>query len=245
MFSIFRKKRYLADLLGDFVDIHNHILPGIDDGAQNVEESLALIRGFQNLGIRHFVTTPHIHPLYPNTRKSIANAHQKLMSALMDHQITNVVVATAAEHMIDENFEELLNTKQYQAHPGRYLLVETSFLQSPLNFDEAIVQVARNQLIPILAHPERYQYLHQNPRRYRELKEKGIAMQLNLLSLGEYYEKEVQKMSFKLLDEGLVDFLASDIHNIPMLKALKEISLPKKRIEQLRPLLLNTVSEFY
>ena len=72
MFHIFHKKRFLIDYLRNFVDIHNHILPGIDDGAKNPEESLELIRGFQDFGVHRFIATPHImHHYYPNNKKTI------------------------------------------------------------------------------------------------------------------------------------------------------------------------------
>ncbi|MFZ9032294.1 MAG: tyrosine-protein phosphatase [Robiginitalea sp.] len=246
MFNFFQKKRYLADYLEGFVDIHNHILPGIDDGAKSVEESLELIRGFGELGIQNFIATPHIlQPLYPNTPETIRKAHQKLMGTLMDENMTQVSVDTAAEHMIDDSFENLLANNNFLPLKGDFILVEMSYLQPSLNFEEAIVQIVKKGLTPILAHPERYAYLHQNPQAYRKYKEQGIHFQLNMLSLGDYYGPEVQKMTRKLLELGYVDFIASDAHGPRHLNALKEICLKEKEADGLLTLIQNTIETFF
>ena len=246
MLDWFQKKTFLADYLEGFVDIHNHILPGIDDGAQNLEESLTLISEFANLGVQRFIATPHIFPaLYPNTPDTIDAAHQQLMDGLMDRGLTRVSVDAAAEHMIDASFEDLLSTGDYMPIKGRYLLVEMSFLQPSLNFDEAIIEIANRGLIPILAHPERYMYLHHNTGKYREFKNKGILFQVNLLSLGEYYGKDVHRMARKLLEQDMVDFVATDAHGLKHLKALREIQLKEKEADQLLPVIRNSIENFY
>lgn len=242
MFHFFSKKKYLADYLANFVDIHNHILPGIDDGAQDLKESMALIRGFGELGISHFVATPHIlPPLYPNTPESIGTAHSQLMDLLMDRHMTHVAIEPAAEHMIDDTFEDRLMKGAIMPLRQKFLLVEMSYLQPPLNFDEAILQISRKGYIPILAHPERYGFLHHRPGSYRKYAEKGVLLQLNLLSLGPYYGSEVQKMAYSLLDKGLIDFIASDAHNVRHLEALKAISLRERQLRLIEPVIQHTI----
>ncbi|MBC2840343.1 tyrosine-protein phosphatase [Robiginitalea sp. SC105] len=246
MFSFFEKKRYLVDHLEDFVDIHNHILPGIDDGAADLEASLGLVREFGELGIHRFIATPHIlQPLHPNNRETIEAAHDQLMDALMDHKMNDVAVEPAAEHMIDDTFELLLKEDGVMPLRNRYLLVEMSYLQPSLNFDECIVEISRKGFTPILAHPERYMYLHKQKGHYRKYAQKGTLFQLNFLSLGDYYGSEVQKMAFELLDEELVDFVASDAHGIKHLHALKEIRLSRKRMQQVEIVIQHTIEAFY
>ncbi|WP_088340978.1 tyrosine-protein phosphatase [Robiginitalea sediminis] len=246
MFQFFGKKHFLVDLLGHFADIHNHILPGIDDGAKTPEESLELVRAFEQIGITRFITTPHIlKPLYPNTPETIRGARETLLDTLLDHKLTHISIEASAEHMIDDGFEDMMENQAYMPMRGGYLLVEMSFLQPPLNFKESIVAVTRRNLTAILAHPERYLFLHRDPGKYARYKAKGMLFQLNMLSLGDYYEKQVQQMAFKLLDEGLVDFLASDMHNMKHFEALKRIQLPQKRMEQLRPVIDRTIELFY
>lgn len=246
MFTFFSKKQYLADYLENFVDIHNHLLPGIDDGAKNEEEALALVRAFEGFGIRKFIATPHIlRPLYPNTPETIRKAHGRLLDAMLDEQLTSISVEPAAEHMIDVSFDQMMESQEYMPLKDAYLLVEMSFLQPPLNFDEAIIEINKNRLTPILAHPERYLFLHRRPHTYQKYREQGILFQLNLLSLAGYYDKEVERMAWKLLDQDMIDFLATDIHNLHQCKALKELPLPMKKIDQLVPLIQKSIEVFY
>ena len=246
MVSFFSKKIFVVDLLEGIVDIHNHILPGIDDGAQTVEESLDLIKGFSEFGVQDFIATPHImHNYHDNTPKTIASALKLLQDHLRKHKMTNVVVDAAAEHMIDDNFESLLEQKGVMPMRKDYLLVEMSYLQRPINFDESIAAIIAKPYFTILAHPERYNFLHVRPRRYKEFKQQGILFQLNLLSLGEFYGKEVQKMAGKLLDDGLIDFIGSDVHNMNQLETLKKLTVSKKTKELLIPIIENTMLRLY
>ena len=122
MLKHFTKKRFLVDSLKNFVDIHNHILPGIDDGAKTVEDSLAMIRLFGELGVSHFIATPHImHNFYENNSTTIGSSLDQLRAALLANDLKNVVLEAAAEHMIDENFEQLLDSDQVMPIRNEYL----------------------------------------------------------------------------------------------------------------------------
>ncbi|NAS12382.1 tyrosine-protein phosphatase [Poritiphilus flavus] len=246
MFQIFAKKEYLVDHLSHYVDMHNHILPGIDDGAKTAEDSIALIKGFGEFGISRFIATPHImHNYYPNTRETIEGALATLQNELLKNDLKDVVIAAAAEHMIDDNFESILGKGQVMPMQKEYLLVEMSFLQPPINFDKALIKIAENHYYPILAHPERYVFLYQRQRKFQDYKERGMLFQLNLLSLGDYYGKQTTKMALKLLENGLIDYVASDVHNLHQLKTLKELSLPRKVLRQVLPLIRQTIEVFY
>ncbi len=236
----------MIDYLDGFIDIHNHILPGIDDGAKTVDDSIALIKGFAEFGVTHFIATPHImHNYYPNDKETISKALSEVKHALLTHNLKHIYVEAAAEHMIDDNFEHLLETGTAMSMRKEYLLVEMSYLQPPINFEEAIIKTATKGFFPVLAHPERYGFLHNRMRKYTEYKEHGILFQMNLLSLGEYYGKEVPKVANELLQEGLIDFLASDVHNLDQLNSLKKLTLSRKAVEQLLPLINNTIATFY
>jgi tyrosine-protein phosphatase YwqE len=246
MFNFFGKKVFLIDYLENFVDIHNHIIPGIDDGAKKPEESIALIKGFMEFGVSKFIATPHImHNYYPNTPETINKAHESLKNELLKNDLKNVSVAASAEHMVDDNFEAILSENAIMPMHRDYLLVEMSYLQPPLNFDAAIIKTASKRLYPILAHPERYGFLHGKPKKYPRYKEQGILFQLNFLSLGEYYGKEVPKMAMKLLEDGLIDFAASDVHNLDQLNALKNLSVSRKVLQQMIPVIHTTIETFY
>ncbi|MUH36578.1 histidinol phosphatase [Zobellia amurskyensis] len=246
MFQFFNKKKFLVDYLDGFIDIHNHILPGIDDGAKNVDDSIALIKAFSELGVNHFIATPHIMSnYYPNTKDTINSSLTALKNALLQNDLKDIALVASAEHMIDDNFEYLLENAGVMPMKKDYLLVEMSYLQPPINFDEAIVKTASKRFFPVLAHPERYGFLHHRKKRYQEYKNNGILFQMNLLSLSEYYGKEVPKVALELLDNGLIDFVASDVHNMNQLEALKKLTLSKKMVEQLLPLINNTIQTFY
>jgi tyrosine-protein phosphatase YwqE len=147
--------------------------------------------------------------------------------------------------MIDDNFEVLLEDGAIMPLRKDYLLVEMSFLQPPINFDQSINNIAAKRYFPILAHPERYIFLQKRMGKYKSYKRKGILYQMNMLSLGEYYGKEVQQTAYKLLDEGLIDFLGSDVHNIQQLNALREIKISNKYVNRLLPIIEGTISSFY
>ena len=246
MIHFFSRKEYLIDYLDGFVDIHNHVLPGIDDGAKTVDDSLSLIKGFEDFGVTRFIATPHImHNYYPNDRESIMGALSRLQQGFLKNGLKHISIAVAAEHMIDDNYENLLESDSAMVMKEDYILVEMSYLQPPINFEEAIIKTASKGYFPILAHPERYGFLHQRMRKYQEYKEHGILFQMNLLSLGEYYGKEVPKIAMALLDQGLIDFVATDVHNIAQLNALKELKVHKKTAEKLLPLINKTIETFY
>lgn len=246
MFHFFTKKKFLVDSLENLVDIHNHILPGIDDGAKTVEESLSLLKGFSELGINNFVATPHImNNFYPNTSESITNALTLLQRELLKSDFRNMTIEASAEHMIDDNFEKLLESGGVIPFRKEYLLVEMSYLQPSLNFNESIIKTAAKRLYPVLAHPERYMFLHQQMSKYKRYKNQGILFQLNLLSLGTYYGKEVHKVALKLIQEGFIDYVGSDVHNINQLNALKELQVSPKLEQALLPIINATIETFY
>ena len=246
MFSFFRKSVFLVDYLDGFIDIHNHILPGIDDGAKTVDESIALIKGFSEFGVRHFIATPHImENYYPNTEETITGSLQLLQNELRAKGIEQVQISAAAEHMIDANFEHLLANDGIMPFKDNYLLIEMSYLQPSLNFDDMVKKIKDKGYFPILAHPERYGYFHNRMRKHRQFRADDIFLQLNLLSLGDFYGKSVQKMALKLLDAGLINFVASDVHNMHQLKSLQELKISEKVGAKLRPLIHATTHSFY
>ena len=247
MFSFFQKKVYLADYLHGLVDIHNHILPGIDDGAKSVEDSIELINDFAELGVKSFICTPHImHNHYDNTPKTIKEAHQKVEKVLEKSGLSSIKLDYSAEHMIDDNFESILESGQIVALKGQYLLIEMSYLQPSFNFDVAVEKIAKYRYFPILAHPERYMYYHQKYGKYPSMKSSGISFQLNLPSLNpESYGSGVLKVAEKLLEDRLIDFVGSDVHNLRQLALIKETKLTTKTLNALLPVIENTINTFF
>lgn len=245
MLQIFPKKQFLKDLLDDFVDIHNHILPGIDDGAKTVQESLELLKGLEALGIKQFIPTPHImQDFYPNTADSIGDAYELLLGSLNKKTLNKITINPAAEYMLDGHFESLLNEGQLFTLKHNYALVEMSYFQPPINLEELIFKIKLKGYIPVLAHPERYAYYHNNLDYYARLKHLGCLFQLNLLSLSAYYGSSVQKTGNYLLDENLIDFAGTDVHNIYQVETLSNLVLKKKTTVKISGIIQETNTTF-
>lgn len=223
MFSIFNKKpKIQLDLSVVGTDMHSHLLPGIDDGSPDTETSLQLIAGLQDLGYRKFITTPHIlWDMYKNDAVSIGAAHHELQQALQQNN-SKVPISAAAEYFLDEHFDELLdtNTPLLTIHQN-WVLVEFSFVTTPLNFKEKLFNMQMKGYQPILAHPERYLYFMSDKKWYDELKEAGCYFQLNILSLTGYYGKASLQLAQYLLNKRYINLLGTDCHHFRHLNTLR------------------------
>ena len=245
MFHIFSKNEFIADKLEGFVDIHNHILPGIDDGAANVKESILLIKSFMELGVTDFICTPHIMSgYYENTKETIKSAYHHLVDELPKHNLNSIQIRYAAEHMVDSNIEQLLKTNAHLCLDEQHLLIEMSYLQPSINFSTTIDLILEKQLFPVFAHPERYVYLHGDLKKYEHYRQSGLKFQLNLLSIFGYYGKGIQKVALQLLKAGYYDFVATDTHGMRHLNVLKSQKIRQQHMHQLMGLLENTKEQF-
>ncbi|MBW4890911.1 capsular biosynthesis protein [Mucilaginibacter sp. HMF5004] len=243
MFGIFKKKEKAStnfnfDVIG--VDMHSHVLPGIDDGAQDVGQSIQLIRAMMDLGIKRIFATPHIMAdYYRNTPETIGAALEILRAELVKENI-DIKVDAAAEYYCDEAFvTKLENEKLLTFGEEKYLLFEFSFMSMPPDFMETLHKMRRAGYQPILAHPERYGYF--TVEKCTELKDWGCLMQVNTTSLTGYHGKEVKKFAEQLVDELLVDFISSDMHHLKHAESLREsLKLPYvQRLLSEYPLLQN------
>ena len=247
MLNFFQKKEYLKDHLEEIVDIHNHILPGIDDGAATIEDSLQLFRRFKQIGVQDFICTPHImNDYYPNTPATISAALEKVRSALaLTKDLQGIKVRAAAEYMMDQNFMELLEGGEILTLKDNYILVEMSYFQAPINLKEILFQLQTRGFKPVLAHPERYAYYHSKDlNNYEELKNRGCLFQLNALSLSTHYGTGIQKTAFQLLEAGMIDFIGSDAHREQHWDKLATITLNKKNGNQIRKVITTTKEIF-
>ena len=221
--SLFRKKKNFKGLLST-TDLHSHLLPGIDDGVQSIEESLEVIRGFVNLGYKKLVTTPHImHDFYKNDAGIIMGKLEEVRNALAEASL-EIEIEAAAEYYLDEYFLALINSEDKLLSFGdNYVLFELSFMTKPLTIKEAVFSMQTNGYKPVLAHAERYLYFHDNIKNLQELFDNGVILQLNLLSLSGYYSKSVKKMANKLLAQNMISFIGSDCHNANQLISVAEV----------------------
>jgi protein-tyrosine phosphatase len=216
----------LADLAALEVDMHSHLLPGLDDGAETVEQSVELVRTMQELGYRKLVMTPHVMgDFYKNTPADIQAALLRLQQAVTAAGITDIALACAAEYYLDEWFAQKLETGEELLTFGgdsRYVLVETSYINEPFNFLEIIFQLKSAGYQPVLAHPERYTYLYDNFAALEKMRANDILLQINLNSLVGYYSRGAKRVAEKLIDAGLVDLLGTDTHHLKHTVTLRE-----------------------
>lgn len=224
MFGIFKKKEYKKDITFDYssilVDMHSHVLPGIDDGAKNPEESIALVKNMMELGIKKIIATPHIMAdYYRNTPESI-NGALAVLKAELEKEKIDIPVEAAAEHYFDETFEGRVNRRELMIMGDNYVLFEFSFINQPPNTIPVIQKLRDLGYKPILAHPERYPYMDID--QLRTLREWGVLFQINTISLTGYYGKDTKKMAENLIDNQLVDFISSDMHHLRHAEALKQ-----------------------
>lgn len=246
MLGLFGKKMYLKDLINGFVDIHNHLLPGIDDGAKNLDESIELILRYKELGINKFIATPHVmNDYYPNTPETINTALADLREAVKKRGINDMEFRASAEYMMDQTFLNILEKGDILPLYGEKVLVEMSFFQPPINLNEILFQIQAKRFQPILAHPERYAFFHSRKlEKYAEMKDRGCFFQLNILSLTGHYGKHIQETAFALLDHQMIDYIGTDTHQQRHLDKLVTIKLPQKRIAQLQPIIARTTATF-
>ena len=236
----FKKKIPLTDFFTDgFVDIHSHLLPGIDDGAKDMDTSIALLLKMASFGIKNFITTPHVlGSVYPNSSEVIRQQLAAVKKELEKREIKGISIQAAAEYMLDEEFSALLDQKDILVLKDNYILVEMSYFSAPINLYELLFKIQLKGYKPVLAHPERYNFYHTDFKSYYKLKQAGCLFQLNLLSLTDQYGKGVQKTSEKLLKENLYDFVGTDTHHQNHLELLTKIGT-KKTLEKIKHLLNN------
>lgn len=223
------KKNALADLR---VDIHSHLIPGIDDGVKTLEESWGIIQRLQNLGYQKAVTTPHIHPNYPNTPEIIKAGLVQVKEKIKEED-SSFVLEAAAEYFVDETFMNTIEKgDEILSFGDKYVLVESSFLNKPMFFESCLFELMTKGYKPILAHPERYKFLEGELDWLLELKQMGVLLQVTISSFVGYYGTTPQKVAKELARKGMVDFLGSDLHRIVQVDFLRK-GLKEKEVEKL------------
>ena len=222
MFSLFKAKPKLSDLIPEgAVDIHSHILPGIDDGAATISHTTKLLEGLNKIGFSKCIATPHTLPeIWENTSNGIKETFQSTKEQLQEPHQTMLQHA-ASEYMINEAFLERLQTEPLLTIKDNIVLIEMSYMNPPLALKEIIFEIQLKGYQPLLAHPERYLFYHQNTKMYRTLKELDVKFQLNLLSSVGYYGSSVATAADFLLKENYIDFVGTDVHHMKHIGAFE------------------------
>ena len=210
-------------------DIHNHLLPGVDDGFRTAEDSLEAISRLSSLGCRELVLTPHMNPdVYPD--KSEADFKQKYEE--LKRRIPEewgVKTSLAAEYMIVKDFEQRASDPELLTYEDGSILVEMSYYYRSFNLEKTIFELNMAGKKPILAHPERYIYMLENIEDFSRLRDMGCRFQLNYLSLTGAYGPESMEILTYLLKKGWYDFTSTDLHSLSQLDRILESKLDRKR----------------
>ncbi len=222
MFSFFKsKKSPQVEMDRISTDMHSHILPGIDDGAGDVDQSIEIIKGLRELGYSDFFFTPHVlGDYYPNTDSTIEKSYDKLNYHMELKHIDNKVGAVA-EYFYDNRLVDLMEENSIRTFGlTKFFLFELSFRQKPQLLKEFIYNVQMKGYKPILAHPERYTFT--TIEMLEDLKNRGVHLQLDLMSLTNNYGKDVKKMADKIVKLKMFDFVGTDIHRIDQKPIIEE-----------------------
>jgi protein-tyrosine phosphatase len=245
MLSFLKSKPYLKDLLaGNYVDIHSHLLPGIDDGAKTIGDTSKLAKSFQEMGVSQFITTPHIsHYIWNNSPEAIIAKHKET-KLLLEQENIKIPFQAAAEYFMDDWFETHFQNEKLLTLKDNYVLVEMSYMNAPVQLYKILFDLQVAGYIPVLAHPERYLFYHKNFNEYHKLKKAGCLFQLNLLAVVGYYGSEITKVAEELLKKGMYDFVGTDVHHNNHIASFKQkIKIENSNLPALKKVIKN--NEFF
>mgnify|MGYP002853174305 CR=1 FL=1 len=228
----------------DFCDYHCHLLPDVDDGVKKIEHTLEILDLWDEAGVKEVWLTPHIMEDMPNQPQRLEEQFERLYKTYSG----NIVLNLAAENMLDSLFNKRLRQNDLltitpsmamiEANYGDnpLLLVETSYYNAPMDMEQLIFQIKSNGMTPILAHPERYQYMDMDD--YMKWKRQGVLLQVNLPSLVGAYGNDVKKKAMTLLKKGMYNLIGTDTHSLKGAQFLLESKISNKCVKMLRDIKL-------
>lgn len=195
------------------IDLHSHILPGLDDGARTIEETFNLIKEAEEAGFEAIISTSHYMEGYYET--NVAERDVWLQSIQKNLHIKNLGMKLylGNEIYFSEHIIKLLEERRASTiNDTSYVLFEMPLNAEPLNMYDVIYSLLQYKLVPILAHPERYSFVQQEPELIYDLIQKGVLMQCNYASIIGYYGEKAKLIAKKMFENKSVHFLGSDVH---------------------------------
>lgn len=193
------------------IDFHSHILPGIDDGSRSIEQTIRMLKEAKEAGFTKIISTSHYMEGYYESdeaeRTELLNEVQK--------NISGIELYLGNEIYITNNMVKLIENKQASTiNNSKYVLFEFPLSAKSMNDKEVVYRLIENGFVPVIAHPERYSYVQDNPEYIEELAEMGALFQANYGSIIGMYGKKAEKTLKKLLKNDLIRFFGSDSHRI-------------------------------
>jgi protein-tyrosine phosphatase len=199
--------------MSGYVDLHCHCLPGIDDGAISLDESLQMLRALAATGFEMVVATPHMRPgLFDNRRADLQAAFERFEPELRG-AVGLPRVALSSEHYLDDIvFQRLLDGAGLPYPGGQAVLVELYGMNQPVALEHRFADLRRRGMLPVIAHPERYGYVWKDPETLERFVDTGAVALLNATALVGKYGRQVRKSAEQLLEAGLYHAACSDAH---------------------------------
>ncbi|MEY8343893.1 tyrosine-protein phosphatase [Niallia circulans] len=197
------------------IDIHSHILPGIDDGAQTIEDSIKMAKTAVNEGITSIIATPHHkNNQFNNLKSSILTKVNELNTVLKQENIPLTVLPGQEVRIYGEVVEDFYKGDILTLNHTKYLFIEFPSSSVPRYAERLLYELQTEGIISIIVHPERNKELLEKPELLYQLVKNGALTQVTASSLVGYFGKNVKKFSEQLIEHNLTHFLASDAHNI-------------------------------
>lgn len=230
MFGFFKKKNIPQPIFENLVaDMHSHLLPGVDDGSGNIDTTIACLKVMESVGFKKMYLTPHfIKTRFPNVEDDIAARFLQLKREVDERDIEIDLAGVGGEYRIDSFFEQRLKESSFLKIAGEYVLVELSLNQQMMGSDRLIEEMQMNDHVVVLAHPERYLYMDSHCKDIERLRNSGVLIQVNILSLDGFYGPDSEKRAYRMIENGWVDFLGTDLHSMRYAEALIKASNNKK-----------------
>jgi protein-tyrosine phosphatase len=223
--KLFRKSQsgVSVDLAAVGIDMHSHFIPGIDDGAKTMKDSMELLRAMEEFGYKKVITTPHVMgDFFRNTTAGIRTGLEQVRNAAKAEGL-KIEIEAAAEYYYDYDLEGKIRSERLLTFGQDYFLFEVSYMNAPDNLDAFIFLLQTSGYKPVLAHPERYPFWYsKNLEHFEKLKNKGVFFQLNINALSGHYSIGAKRIAEQMIDKGWYEFLGSDCHHPGHIELMKK-----------------------
>ena len=221
--KLFSKKQNTpADLSILKTDMHSHLIPGIDDGSKTLDETIAILYKFKELGYKKIITTPHIMSDFYRNTPEIIRAGLEIVKEELNRINLEIEINAAAEYYFDETLFQLLENDNFLTFGDKNVLIEFSFSAAPQEHEKLFYEMRIKGYRPVIAHFERYLYYHGSIEQAKLWREKGMLIQMNINSIFGHYGPSVKKQAEMLIDAGQIDLIATDCHRIEHLDILEQ-----------------------
>lgn len=216
-------------------DIHCHLIYDVDDGCRDIKESVLLLKKMKSVGFNNVIITPHY---IENSEYDSENAEklEKLenIKATLKKNNIDINVFLGNEIFISENIvNNVKDGKIYPLNNSKYLLIEFPFHNEILNIEDFLYEIKINGYIPIIAHPERYDAFKHDYSIVKKFKEEGILFQSNYSSILGYYGKHAKKLMKKMLKDGYIEYLGTDLHRKEKTFVIDNFKKIEKKIKRI------------